>query len=231
MKGLRVHLPDLRNHGKSPRSPDFSIPSLAGDLADYLEAEELGPCLVGGHSLGAKVAMELALSRPQLVRALVCFDMAPRAYEPRYTGYLDSLRRLEVTRIGSRAEARAALEPDIDASTLAFLLKSLVPDTAHPGGWKWLLNLEAISAAYPHIWQEVAGGRCFEGPALFVTGGTSDYVGARDVDDVIDRFPQAELTAVPEAGHWLHAEKPAEVLNELRNWIVAQKIAEVPEWS
>ena len=82
-KGLadrhRVTLLDLPNHGHSPWTDRVDYL----DMAELLAAElrELGePVTLVGHSMGGKVAMQLALRHPELLRALVVVDVAPSDY-------------------------------------------------------------------------------------------------------------------------------------------------------
>src|SRR5215471_2765361 len=68
--GYRAILLDSRGTSASatPSAP-FRLADLASDAASLIAELRLGPCLVMGASLGAMVAQELALSRPDLVRA------------------------------------------------------------------------------------------------------------------------------------------------------------------
>ena len=79
-KGLadshRVTLLDLPNHGHSPWTDRVDYLDMAELVAT--ELEQLGePVTLVGHSMGGKVAMQLALRRPELLRALVVVDIAP----------------------------------------------------------------------------------------------------------------------------------------------------------
>ncbi|NNM55172.1 MAG: alpha/beta fold hydrolase [Spirochaetales bacterium] len=223
--GCEVWLPDLRNHGESPWADEISVPLLAKDLLDFLTEHQLDSVLVGGHSLGAKVAMEATLTEPRRFRGLICLDMAPRAYEPHYSGFVPALQALDLATVTSRSEAQKALEAAIpDRPTLQFLLKSLVPQEGTPS-WRWKLNLQALEKHYDEIWKPLQGQtsenlpRLYPGPALFLAGGNSDYVRLQDHALVHQLFPQAEIQTIPQAGHWLHAEKPQEVLSAINTWL------------
>jgi 3-oxoadipate enol-lactonase len=60
---------DLRGFGRTPIPPERY--SNAADLAELLDALELGPAAVVGVSLGGLAALDLALARPELVSRLV----------------------------------------------------------------------------------------------------------------------------------------------------------------
>ena len=75
----RVTLLDLPNHGHSPWTDRVDYLDMAELVA--AELEQLGePVTLVGHSMGGKVAMALALRRPELLRALVVVDIAPVEY-------------------------------------------------------------------------------------------------------------------------------------------------------
>ena len=218
--GRRVYLPDLRNHGDSFWDPSFTVADLAGDLAEMARLAGLGPCPWIGHSLGGKAVMELVLSEPDLATGAAILDMAPRASEARYLGFVPALRALDLSLVASRGEAQKLLEKTIqDRPTLQFLLKSLTADGENTGRLRWKLNLEALDNQYPEIWRAIRPGRSWAGPILFLKGGDSDYFQPGNEVFARELFPKAELATIPEAGHWLHAEKPAEVMAALKHWL------------
>lgn len=74
----RVITFDLRGHGQSSKPPGpYSVPQLAGDAADLLHHLNQFPAHVVGLSLGASVALQLALDWPELVRSLVLVNGMP----------------------------------------------------------------------------------------------------------------------------------------------------------
>ena len=53
----------------------------------------------------------------------------------------------------------------------------------------------------------------YAGPSLFVVGANSNYVQPDHHATIRQLFPQASILLIPDAGHWLHAEKPAEFID------------------
>ncbi len=104
----RIAAIDLPGHGASdkpdPEAFDYSIPSLAAAVGDAIEKLELSPAVIVGHSLGGAAALQLALDRPELVRALALVNSAGLGQE--ISGEL--LDRIEAE--PSREEARQLLE-------------------------------------------------------------------------------------------------------------------------
>jgi esterase len=199
---------DMRNHGDSPREVTQSYPDMAADLVEVIE--NLGaPVDLLGHSMGGKAAMQLALTRPDLIRRLVVADIAPVAYSHDQSRHVDAMASLDLTTITTRAEADAALsEAGVeDAALRAFLLQSLDLRTKPP---RWKLNLPVLREEMPKIvgWPDTKGR--FERPALFLTGAESQYVRPEHRETIKALFPKARFAKIPGAGHWLHAEKPRE---------------------
>lgn len=205
----RVISVDMRNHGDSFHDPDHSYPALAQDLARVIEASG-GKADVLGHSMGGKAAMALALTRPERVRRLVVMDIAPFAYGHSQTDLVDAMQAVDLTGLRLRSDADARLAAHVsDPGVRAFLLQSLDLKADPP---RWKFNLDALRDQMPLLvgWPEIAPGG-FDGPALFLAGAESDYCRAPQAEAIRRHFPQAEIRVIEGAGHWLHADRPAEV--------------------
>lgn len=203
---LRVIALDLRNHGASPHDPAMSYPAMAADVRETLAARGALPAAFVGHSMGGKVAMRVALERPDDVARLLVADIAPVRYPSHFGAIVAALRALPLRPGMTRADADAALRGAVpEASMRAFLLQNLRLDPTPA----WRIGLDAIAAALPEIegWPE-AGGRTYPGPALFVSGARSDYVQADARPAIRALFPAARFVTLKDAGHWLHADNP-----------------------
>ena len=217
----RVIAADLRNHGDSPHSELFTFPAMAGDAAELLADRRIDSADILGHSLGGKVGMELALSRPELVRRLIVVDIAPKRYRPHNVELRDAMLALDLETIETRREAERALAERVpDRTVQLFLLKNLVH--AEGGGFRWRLNLEGITRSFENTGEPIAPGRRFVGPVLFLYGGESDYLDPEaDRDYILELFPRAELRRVAGATHWVHADRPDEVVAEIERFLSA----------
>lgn len=213
---------DQRNHGDSPRFPTQSYPDMAADLAEVIAANG-GQADVMGHSMGGKAAMQLALTRPEMVRRLIVADIAPVAYGHSQSHYIKAMRGLDLTGLTSRLEADRRLSALVDEPSLrAFFLQSL-DLKADPVRWK--LNLDVLEAEMAKLvgWPGTPGQ--FDGPTLFLTGAESDYVKPEYRAQIQTQFPKARFARIPGAGHWLHADKPREFEAAVATWLDASQPA------
>ncbi len=200
---------DLRNHGRSPHLPDMSYRDMAGDVAETLDAQGLKEVYLLGHSMGGKTAMQFSILFPGRVKRLLIADIAPKAYPPGHGEILEALWNLDLAGYSTRHQMVEALAPTIpELAVRQFLLKNV---EHRPGGaFQWRMNLTAIRENYEQLIGGLNPAGSFAGPALFLRGGKSDYVTDRDLSLIRESFPQATIQTIETAGHWLHAEAPAE---------------------
>jgi pimeloyl-ACP methyl ester carboxylesterase len=208
---VQIHGLDLRNHGDSPWAGTMTYDDMAADVARYIEKNGLGPVTLLGHSMGGKVGMRLALTRPELLSRLIVVDIAPVSYHnEHYSGYVEAMQALPVETMSRRAEADAALKPAIpDDSLRAFLLQNMVSDGGH---FRWRINLANIGANMKSLIAFPESDASFGKTTFFLAGERSNYIRPRDNESILRYFPKAEIQVIADSGHWPHAEHPERFL-------------------
>jgi pimeloyl-ACP methyl ester carboxylesterase len=180
---------------------------MALDTVGFLDAHQILATDLLGHSMGGKTAMTTALRYPERVRSLIVADMAPRAYTPGHDALLEALASLDLSSVTSRQQAdeHLAAQGVSNWGVRQFLLKNL---TRTDGGYAWAPNLDVLRARYEEVLAPVTSDNSYDGPTLFIRGGTSGYVRDDDWPGIERLFPNARLVTIPDAGHWVHAEAP-----------------------
>jgi pimeloyl-ACP methyl ester carboxylesterase len=240
-KGLadnhRVTLLDLPNHGHSPWTDRVDYLDMAELVAT--ELEQFGePVTLVGHSMGGKVAMQLSLRRPELLRALVVVDIAPVEYPLQggrtddedeeaspFGAYIDAMRAMDLDALTSRDDADKALRDAVPSRMVrSFLLQSLVREgLGADGGWRWRLNLDLLDRDLGELrgFPDPPPGASFDGPVLWIAGANSTYVLPEDRPHMDALFPSTRLVKIKNAGHWVHSEQPEIFLETLRRFLAA----------
>jgi esterase len=224
--GLRVISVDLRNHGRSFHSPEHSYALMAQDVLALCDHLALDPAQLNlmGHSMGGKVAMCLALGYPERLAQLLVLDIAPRFSDMEHQDdIVAGLQAVDLGTIQNRQQAEAALAPHIrQLGVRQFLLKNLY--RREDNSFAWRINLPVLAGNLAAIGEEIDAAQPFLKPTLFLRGGKSDYITPDDKLTCIPAlFPNSQVVTVPDAGHWLHAEKPDEVFDLVKNFVLMHR--------
>jgi pimeloyl-ACP methyl ester carboxylesterase len=202
-----VLAPDLRNHGGSPHADGMSYADLMGDVVEWLDDQGLAQASLLGHSMGGKTAMLLACRHPERVARLIVADIAPKDYVwVAHRVNFAAMNELDLASLHSRAEAELRLEARVPNWALRKFLATNLERT-DDGAWRWTISLPAITAALSALEKNsLADGDRYDGPALFIAGGKSDYVGEEDQAAIRAHFPAARVAVIAESGHNPHME-------------------------
>ncbi len=69
---------DLRGHGESSPSDDYTFDTLAGDVKEFTEGLSLGPVSLVGWSIGGSVAIKVASIYPEILHSLILVSTTPK---------------------------------------------------------------------------------------------------------------------------------------------------------
>jgi esterase len=216
---LHVYVPDARNHGASPHHPVMDYPSMAADLLQFMNARDLTTANLLGHSMGGKAAMWFALNYPDHVDKLIVADIAPVSYKHSFDRLIQALKALPLHEISNRKQAELLLASAIpELSYRQFLLQNLV---LKDGMYCWRIDLDIFLLMAPNIAAFPAAPQLapFTGKTLFLAGADSGYVKADDIETL---FPEATLSVIANAGHWLHVQQPDAFIEQVEQFLNQQ---------
>lgn len=215
-----VFILDLRNHGRSPHSKEFNYTLMMEDVRAFMEDNWIHHAYIVGHSMGGKVAMQLASEYPDMVEKLCVVDIAPKSYQGNHQAIFDALFALDLSSLQNRTEAYEFLKPRLKSESIVqFILKniSINKDTQQ---YEWKMNLPVIYEAYEHILGESNLTLPFDNPTLFIKGENSDYILEQEFESYKTLFPNATLVSIAEAGHWVHSEQTKKFLEHLESFLL-----------
>jgi pimeloyl-ACP methyl ester carboxylesterase len=224
---------DLPNHGDSPWTPgiltDTPLTQLTKAVSQFIGSnDDLRSDMrksgdrysLLGHSLGGRVAMMLALKNPpQFLNKLVVVDMPPRppsisgTDSSKFPVYVETMLEIQ-NRCPDAAKSQidlALAAVESDSSIRQFLMTNWV--RRQDGQMGFRVNLEWVRNSLPHLTEWVNDDARTDFSTLFIYGKRSKYIQLdRDLPIIRRHFTQAKMAEI-DAGHWVHAEQPAEFLN------------------
>src|SRR5215471_7265204 len=205
---------DLRGYGERTRvAGEFTIAEAAADaiaLADELGWDQFS---VVGHSMGGKIAHQVLLQAPDRVRKLVGLNPVPASAVP-----MDEQGWALFSGAAGNAGNRAAIIDFTTGSKLTATFINLVVRHSLEN------STEAAFAAYLQAWaksdfsDKVQGGTST--PAKVIVGVNDPALSA----DVMEQtwlvyFPEAEMTILPDAGHYPMFESPVSLATSIEEFL------------
>lgn len=248
--GLSVALLDMRNHGESPHSSVHSYPAMTADVISWIKGvngqslhtsavrvhRPTGPSILIGHSMGGKVAMNVAVSEPSLVQKLVVIDMSMKMRNlletpPTHADYIRCMKKIEQMKPRERSLVDAVLSAiETNANIRSFLMTNLIWNDPHTRDYlKFRVNLDALESFLPtlkdDLFEEKSNGsdtnggdvHPFTNPSLFIAASKSTYFTDSDVPDIKKWFPCATIQSLPTT-HWVHSEKPDDLIRTIADF-------------
>src|SRR5690606_4387791 len=206
---FHVHSLDLRNHGRSFHSDEFSHELMMQDILNYCNYHNLEKVSIIGHSMGGKLAMFIAVNHPELIDKLIVADISVREYPPHHQDILEALNSVDFSIHTDRKQVEDVIAIHVsDFGTRQFLMKNVYRVTPEQLGFR--MNLKSLTENYDNMGIEIPKDSRYNQPVLFLRGENSNYIRERDQQDILKIFPYAEIKTVSNAGHWLHAENPTD---------------------
>ena len=163
----RVILVDLRNHGHTEWSDDFSYDLMADDIHELNPRFKLEDVILLGHSMGGKVAMRFAQQHEDLLEKLIIVDMGTKSYPMHHEHILAGIHSVKVDSIKARREAEEQMRAHIDSEgVLQFLIKNLY--WKEKGKLAWRMNTPVLEREMPEILSACLKGKFSPRPYLCV---------------------------------------------------------------
>jgi pimeloyl-ACP methyl ester carboxylesterase len=200
-----------RGHGDADRpQTGYRLEDFAADAVALIEALELGPAVIVGHSMGSWIARRAAIDHPDRVLGLVLAGSFGTARE-------------NLALMAFWDEAVSTLADPIDRG---FVHDFQASTTARPLPDAALDIFVEESLKVPaHVWRETYQGfleidfsgelAAVEAPTLVVWGDRDDYCDRAEQESLVDEIPNARLLIYEGSGHALHWEEAERFASDL----------------
>ncbi len=201
LPGWRVLAPDLPGHGRSQGIGERTIKAYALGMWSFLSALQIERAVLAGHSMGAAIALEMAVVEPAKVKQLILLGAAARfPVNPELTEKLSVPLRAQA---GINMIVRWSFAKDADERLRRAYFKQLTANS--PG----VLSNDFAACANFDL-----GGRATElsRPTLVIAGEKDLMVPLRLSEGLAKSLPRAQLRSIP-GGHMLMQEKAEDVVH------------------
>lgn len=214
----KVYVLDARNHGQSPHDAVHNYETMAADLKEFIDDHKLQNPILIGHSMGGKTIMRFASKYRDIADKLIVVDISPRFYGRHHESILSGFAAINLETLQTRNEADATLSGYVgDAGVRMFLLKSLYRTS--DGKFQWRINLPVINEQIDNIGEPLPADAKVDTPTLFIRGSESGYIEDKDTALIEQHFSNYKIETVKGASHFVHAEKPKEVIALIETFI------------
>ena len=217
------HLPDFihafalsqRGHGDADRPASGYRPhDFAADLAAFMDALDLGPAVVVGHSMGASIAQRFAIDHPGRSLGLVLIGSLPTwRGHPDFVELWDSVVSTLMDPIDPgfvREFQESTLAQPVPPAFLDTIVRESLKLPARV--WKAALLKGLLEADFSG---ELAN---IEAPTLIVWG-DRDELTRNGQEALAAAITGSRLVVYPGAGHGLHWEEPEPFADDLATFV------------
>jgi pimeloyl-ACP methyl ester carboxylesterase len=224
---------DRRGQGQSVWRKPAGMREWCDDVAGILASEGFAQGIVGGHCLGANIAVEFGARYPQRAAGLVLVEpMPPRALAGPMkrtanarpllyvlagaTRVLNAMGLHRRTLVPLDLEAldrgtRSAMSTDgNDAAQFAKYASPLLDLKTTPFG-SYVRDLLAVAADLPPF-------EAVTVPVLALLSRHSTFTEPAQTRRTLQRFPRAEIVEL-ETRHWIPTEQPREMREAIESWV------------
>ncbi len=200
---------------------DHGLSRSLTDMAQRILNAHAGPLQVAGHSMGGRVALEMARLAPERVLRLALLDTGHLPKPAGEAGEQERAKRLALLAVAQTQGLRA-------------MAHQWVQGMVHPDRLRDAALIEAILAMFErktpaHFEAQIeallarpdasAVLRAWTGPLLIATGAQDTWANVAQHEAMLALAPHGRMVVWPECGHMAMQEQPEAVLQDLLRWL------------
>jgi pimeloyl-ACP methyl ester carboxylesterase len=214
---------DQRGHGDSGWANVYGSRPMVGDVGAFLDRVGLDRVTLMGLSMGGNVAYLFAAAHPERVERLVILDIGPEIASAGAERIASGLASSDTFSSVDEAvaQARAANPRPTDEAVHHRVSHNLLPLPNGMLTYKWDKSLRDGTAVRDDhtAEQRWAAWMALSMPVLLVRGGASDILDEATTARMLEN-PNVTLAVVPDSGHSITLDRPAELAGVLRPWLL-----------
>lgn len=230
LSGWKLLRPDLRGHAGSHDRGRIGMPEWCADLAALLDAKGCERAVIGGHCLGANIALHFAARYPQRTAGLVLIEPMPRE------ALIGSMRTLFALRFLVKTAAYAArglnalgikrrhIEPmdlekwDQAAATGEIALASFASPLSDLRSTPSAAYFQSICAMF----EPLPAPATIHCPALVVLSRNSAMTDPARTRAAMEKLEEVEILEL-QAEHWIPTEQPEAMRGAIEHWLARRR--------
>ncbi len=204
----RAIVPEHRGHGRSDRPLGrYSMARFAADIDRLCRVLDIDHCFVVGLSMGGMIAQHLALTRPDLVDALVLADTSASVDS-------SSAELLRSVVAGIRQDGMAVVQTLAEASmrnassAVGIRPELIRNNLRESSGNDPYAYASALWALTEHDLSDQLA--MLRAPTLVLRGEHDPLVSENAAVELTAAIPGAQMVTIPAAGHLVNLDQPAE---------------------
>ena len=216
---------DQRGHGDSDWAPDgdYTIEAHQGDIDGFISALGLDGFHLIGHSMGGRNSYVWASNNSRKLKSLVIVDTGPEA-QSRGRNRIQNFRELPdeldtFEEFATRVQEYTGRTREQTLGALKYSIRQRAD-----GKWTWKYDKALRTPGRnerqwtsEQLWDAVVKITC---PTLVIRGGNSDIFADATMAKMKEVIPNCSTVTVPDAGHLVAGDNPADFLTAVREHYV-----------
>jgi len=240
LTGLRktwdILLIDLRGHGDSQYRGKITMEEWCSDIAGILRVEGYSGAVVGGHCLGANIAVYFSHLYPELCKGLVLLEPL---FQESFTGALKRVKshkfilslligvirffnagglyRRTIPPLDLRELDREARKLIAEAGSAEVLTKrygSPIDDLRYISGAAYFQSVRELLRPLPDLER-------INIPKLFIFSSGRLFTESENIDETCASLQNCSVVEI-DSYHWVPTEKPEELMETIERWCMEQ---------
>ncbi len=207
-----VIMPDARGHGKSSVPDDgYLYEDHANDVVGLIEALELSPPILIGHSMGGMTATLLAARKPSLLRGLILADptfLNPELQREVYESEVAEQHRQLLNKSSDEILTEARTRHPHRSLDLLKLLSRARHQTS-------MNAFQVLTPPNPEYKQLMS---VIDVPSLLVIGDTG-VVSPSVAEELRSLNPAFQIAKIAKVGHGLHYDRPEQFVTIVKSFL------------